>query len=144
MQRAFSRDSVRSNAGVGPRLRQNERESSLPFWGEVQATIGNEAAEALREGRATSGDELYLIDLLRAASETGHDLSAYLPWRASLSWNTFARAWYRVIWTERDRLGPAPTSARRSAPYCASSRPKRPASAAPTASAPSTTSSGSS
>lgn len=90
--------------------RDATRQPALPLWSEVQATLGNEAAEGLRQGRATSGDELYLLDIMKASAETGHDFRAYLPWRASLSWNTFARAWYRVIWTEQERMGPLPST----------------------------------
>ncbi|MES2638684.1 MAG: DUF4157 domain-containing protein [Myxococcota bacterium] len=118
MQRALTRDQAASNAQETARRRQSARPSgaqgaldtALPLWSEVQAALGNEAAEGLREGRAESGDQLYLLDLMRASAETGHDFRAYLPWHASLTWNTFARAWYRVIWTERERLGPAPST----------------------------------
>ncbi len=113
--RRYAREQSPSHTPASARLheqpaRDAARETSLPLWSEVQATLGNEAAEGLLQGRATSGDELYLLDVMKASAETGHDFRAYLPWRASLTWNNFARGWYRVIWTERERMGPAPSA----------------------------------
>lgn len=71
--------------------------------GRSQSVLGN----AVVSGTVLDGpgdiDSLYLADLLSASMETGEDLSAFLPWRASASWTQFVRAWYRVILAERER-----------------------------------------
>jgi hypothetical protein len=65
--------------------------------------MGNAAVSHLLSEGPTDAAGLYLADLLSASAETGQDLSAFLPWRASATWTQFAQSWYRVIWTERNR-----------------------------------------
>jgi hypothetical protein len=81
-------------------VRSSEREAARPLWNEIHAVLGNAAATALSQRVPASAQELYLLDVLRAAAQTGHDFHDFLPWRAAPAWNGFAGPWYRVIWQE--------------------------------------------
>lgn len=72
---------------------------------EIHANLGNaDVATLVAQGPGDAAG-LYLSDLLAASARTGQDFAAYLPWRAPAAWTTFARAWYRVLWAERERAG---------------------------------------
>jgi hypothetical protein len=83
MNRVQLRERSRARSSADLRSVEVTAQGPLPLLTPLQAVLGNRAADQIRAGQAGSADELYLLDLARAAAETGHDLQQYLPWRAT-------------------------------------------------------------